>query len=342
MRFGRIMAPLAVAATLSAANASAADESGRFFLMDQRTQMPVLCCQIPRSWIAGGKCTWSRDQAAPVHWYVWAMRPDRKAKIFFSSQAVVASPTDIQHTAMLNDPRIFANQMLQMVRQDHLMPDARPVDARFIRHELDQRLAATRLRQAQESGIRLTNMLMAELVVRYEGTRDGERRIIFVSIPMLISESQVSSISRSTLIDMMFPMSFSCPPEDEETTKATLQAIMNGMQQNPHFIQFVNRIAQMRIAKWMEVQGEVRRIQLDVARSGAETQDRVRDMWSEYIRGVDSVSNPNTGETMFVDNRYDHVWINGNDEIIYQNSGPGSFDPNQDSSFNQTNWRQIK
>ena len=342
MRFGKILAFLAVAAALSAANASSGDDGGRFFLMDQRTQIPVLCCRIPRSWIAGGKCTWTSNPASPVHWYVWTMRPDRKVKIIFSSRDVIASPTPIQHTAMLNDPAVFANRMLPMVRQDHFMPDARPVGARFFRREIDRQLLSTRLRQAQTHGIRLTNLLMVELVIRYEGTRDGEPRIISVSLPMLISESQASAISRSTMIEMTTPMSFSCPPEEEAATRSTVQAIMGGMQQNPHFIRFVDRISQMRVAKWLEAQGEIRRIQLDAARSSSETQDRVRDMWSEYIRGVDSVTNPNTGETMFVDNRYDHVWINGNDEIIYQNSGPGSFDPNQDSSFNRSSWRQLR
>ena len=104
-----------------------------------------------------------------------------------------------------------------------------------------------------------------------------------------------------------------------------------------------------RTMNWIRVQNEIRNKQMAAASSASETQDRVRDMWSEYIRDVDTVSNPNTGEKMFVDNRYDHAWINSDNEIIYHNNGfntpnasTSSFDPNSNALFNQTNWRKLK
>ena len=157
---------------------------------------------------------------------------------------------------------------------------------------------------------------------------------------MLIAESQATAMSRTTTIELLMPMSFSCPPEEVEATKSTLTGIVQTLQMNPKFIQLVNYIVSRRVEKRLEVMNHIRDTQMEVARSKSETQDRVRDMWSEYIRDVDSVSNPNTGEQMFVDNRYNHAWINSNDEIIYQDSG--SFNPNEDQNYNRTYWKQLK
>ena len=88
---------------------------------------------------------------------------------------------------------------------------------------------------------------------------------------------------------------------------------------------------------------------MKVASSTSRTQDKVRNMWSEYIRDVDTVTNPGTGEKMLVDSRYDHAWINSEGEVIYHNSGfntpnasTATFDPNSNSWFNRTNWRKLK
>ena len=53
---------------------------GRFFLVDQRTQMPVVSCAVPHNWMAGGKATWTTQRNLPVNWYVWALSPDQETK----------------------------------------------------------------------------------------------------------------------------------------------------------------------------------------------------------------------------------------------------------------------
>jgi hypothetical protein len=100
---------------------------------------------------------------------------------------------------------------------------------------------------------------------------------------------------------------------------------------------------------WLRLQNEIHDKQMEAAANASKTQDKVRDMWSEYIRDVDTVSNPNTGEKMFVDSRYDHAWINSDNEIIYHNNGfntpnanTATFDPNSNSLFNKTNWSKLK
>ena len=340
MRFSKIFAVAAAISTFLLCRDSFGDN--RFFLVDQRTQIPVMSCTMPARWLVGGKTTWTSDMANPISWYAWAQRPDRRAKIIVSAPTVIGSSGAIRQVRMLQDPRVLAQMLLETAKRDHFFTDLSLTDARFKDFQISPQLRQTRLRQAQERGIRLTQLVPAELFIRYDGNCGNEKRVLYFSLPMLVAESQATAMSRTTTIELLMPMSFSCPENEAEATKRTLGEIVGSLQINPQFIQIVNHIVSRRVGERIKVQNEIRNKQMEVAKSASETQDRVRNMWSEYIRDVDSVANPNTGEKMFVDNRYDHAWINSSDEIIYQNSGPGSFDPNVDKNFNHTNWKQLK
>ena len=63
------------------------------------------------------------------------------------------------------------------------------------------------------------------------------------------------------------------------------------------------------------------------------------DKWDEYIKDVDLVQNPNGGD-MYIDNRYDHAWINSDNEIMYMDSG--SFNPNENAAFNHREWKRVR
>ena len=339
MRFGKIILASAAVLTFTlCGNVFGSD--GRFFLVEQRTQVPVMCCAMPRDWTVGGGSNWTNDMANPINWYAWAQRPDRRAKIIVSTPKVIGSSGAIGQVRMLQDPRVIAQMLQENVKKDHFFTQLSLTEAKFGNFQVDPQLIRKRQQQAAERGIRLTNLVSAELFIRYDGYCGGEKRVLYVSLPMLVAESQASAMSRTTLIEMLLPMSFSCPPEDAEATRQTLRSIVGTLQINPRFIQLVNHIVSRRVEERLKVMNHIRNTQMEVARSASETQDRVRDMWSEYIRDVDSVSNPNTGEKMFVDNRYDHAWINGDNEIIYQNSG--SFNPNEDRNLNHTNWKRVK
>ena len=341
MRFGKIFSGLTAAAALALCHDSfGAGFGGRFFLVDQRTQIPVMKCTMPANWLVGGKTTWTSDMVNPIMWYVWAQRPDRRVKIIVSSPTVIGSPGAIQQVRVLQDPRVMAQMLQETAKKDHFFDELSLTDAKFQPFEISPQLRQTRLRQAQERGIRLTQLVSAELFIRFDGSCGNERRVLYFSLPMLVAESQATAMSRTTTIEILMPMSFSCPQEESETVKQTLTQVVTSLQINPQFTQIVNHIVSRRVEERIKLQNEIRDKQMEVARSQSETQDRVRNMWSEYIRDVDSVSNPNTGEKMFVDNRYNHAWINSSDEIIYQDSS--LFNPNQDKNFNHTEWKQLK
>ena len=339
MRFGKIFS-VSVAALAFALCGDAFGRDGRFFLVEQRTQVPVMCCAMPQNWTVGGSTSWTNDMANPINWYAWAQRPDRRAKIIVSTPMVIGSSGAIRQVRMLQDPRVIAQTLLESLKKDHFFTQLSLTEAKFGNFQVDPQLISKRQQQAAERGIRLTNLVPAELFIRYDGYCGGEKRVLYVSLPMLVAESQATAMSRTTTIEILLPMSFSCPPEDAEATRQTLRSVVQTLQINPTFIQLVNHIVSRRVEERIKVMNHIRNTQMEVASSNSKTQDRVRDMWSEYIRDVDSVSNPNTGEKMFVDNRYDHAWINSNNEVIYQNSA--SFNPNEDRNLNHINWKRLK
>lgn len=340
---------LIVALAISLSAIALAKSDGQYFLVDQRTQMPVGSFPVQPNWMAGGKTTWSSNPAAPVSWYVWTMSPDQKCKIFLSSLAVIpATGQMIRQIAFLQNPTILANNYMAGMQRDHNLANIQLADAHFNQRQPDRSLIESRMKMARENGIVPTNFYYTELYIRYEGIRNGGKCVGIMVLPMLATENR-PGIGFSTVVELLTPMSFSCPPELEKATQKNVEKMLKGVQMNQNFIAVVNQIAKERTMNWIRVQNEIRNKQMAAASSASETQDRVRDMWSEYIRDVDTVSNPNTGEKMFVDNRYDHAWINSDNEIIYHNNGfntpnasTSSFDPNSNALFNQTNWRKLK
>ena len=351
MRYGKFMTAMAAAAAMfvAARGATAPAANGRYFLVDQRTQMPVMSCLVPPNWLAGGKTTWTAEPAQPVNWYIWTMPPSQESKIIVSSLSVLGSPGRISQVPFLQNPNMLANALLPSIRRDHNLPDARLVEARFNPRQADPNLINTRIQQAREHGIRPTGFHFTELFLRYEGSRGGAKMAVIASLPMLATENRPTVRSYATVVELLFPMSFSCPAGQERQVQQVLEKMVASFQLNPAFTAVVNRIAAQRTANWLRVQNEIRDQQMELARSTSATQDRVRNMWSEYIRDVDTVADPSTGQKMFLDNRYDHAWINNSGEVIYHNSGfntpnasTAAFDPNSNALFNQSSWRQLK
>ena len=321
---------------------------GQFYLVDQRTQMPVLTCRMQPEWMAGGKTTWTAEPSMPVVWCIWTLRPDLRAKIIVSSPVGIPSLGQIRQAQVLRDPSVLANKLIQAVQKDYGLSGLRVAEARFNPQKGNQNLLNARMQQARQRGIQITNYLFTELFIRYEGFCGEEQRAVIMSLPMLALESRVS-MSFTTMIELILPMSFSCPPGEEQKTMQELARMASTIQLNPNFTHLVNQISTQRTNEWLRMQNEIRNRQIEAASSTSATMDRVRDKWSEYIRDVDSVSNPNTGEKMFVDSRYDHAWINSSNEVIYHNSGfntpnasTASFDPNSNALFNKTNWQKLK
>ena len=155
MRFAKSFSVFAAVLSFMVCSDAFGAGDGRLFLVDQRTQVPVMCCNMPSGWTVGAKSEWTNDMANPVNWYVWAQRPDRRAKIIVSTPSVIGSPGAIQQVRMLQDPRVMAQMLLEGLQRDHYFTDLAITDAKFLNFQVTQQLIQKRQQQARERGVRL-------------------------------------------------------------------------------------------------------------------------------------------------------------------------------------------
>jgi hypothetical protein len=71
-----------------------------------------------------------------------------------------------------------------------------------------------------------------------------------------------------------------------------------------------------------------------------QSDERVAQGFSQYIRGVETYRNPATGETVDLSNQYGHAWAGNNGEYILSDSA--NFDPNVAVRGNWTRLEQVK
>lgn len=357
-KFALLVAMLFVHCLLACGGESPQNRSsnanGSFYLIDYQTQLPVLSCNVPTGWLAGGKTTWSQSPEQPVSWYVWIMNPQNGIKIIVASPSVIGAPGTIRQAPLLHDSRILANHCLPSIQKDYNLSELMLVESAFrdVSEKEKNQLIAARRRQAAQRGVPVTDCFFREFFAQYEGASGGKRRTAVLATPVMAVESRISASSLLT-VEFVSLLSFCCEKGAEQTAQTCLQEMMKSLQLNPNFLALVNRISNQRTASWVSAQIQIRNQQMAAyeasSSSSSSVQDKVADMWSEYIRDVDSVSNPNTGEKMFVDRRYDHAWINSDNEIIYYNSGfntsnasTATFDPNSNAFFNSRSWSQLK
>ena len=84
---------------------------------------------------------------------------------------------------------------------------------------------------------------------------------------------------------------------------------------------------------------EQRQMQQQTFENRQNAEDRSSTQFSQYLRGVETYQNPNTGQTVDLDSKYGHAWVNGNGEYLL--SDQANFDPNSVSGNTQT-WTQLQ
>jgi hypothetical protein len=82
------------------------------------------------------------------------------------------------------------------------------------------------------------------------------------------------------------------------------------------------------------------RIRSETYAQKQEAQAQSHQQFSQYLRGVETYKDPNSGEKVELDSRYGHAWSNGNGEYILSESP--DFDPNQHTNGNWTQLQQVR
>jgi alpha-beta hydrolase superfamily lysophospholipase len=81
---------------------------------------------------------------------------------------------------------------------------------------------------------------------------------------------------------------------------------------------------------------EIRRMYSDSYRKRQESQDRIHQKFIEYIRGVETYTNPYEGRPVQLPSGYQDAWVSGRGEYVLSNS-PG-YNPNVGDT---AEWRRM-
>ena len=84
---------------------------------------------------------------------------------------------------------------------------------------------------------------------------------------------------------------------------------------------------------------DTRNAQREIYENQSRAEEHTSTQFSQYVRGVETYRDPDTGSTVDLDNRYGHAWINNQGEYLL--SDQAGFDPNAVSGNTQS-WKQLQ
>ena len=343
-----------------------------YHLVDPKTQMLILQYKHPDGWLAGGNAQWlTNSPNMPHSWYAWTASPDGEMKFAFSSNIQMGGQGRISQNPMLNDPTILANQLfIPAAQKDYNLTNLTIKDVKFAP---DPNAAQKQQAIAQDMtryGLRATDVRCMIYMLDLTGYRDGKQFFISYAAPMNMIEMRPGRDYTHTF-EMVQVFSDSGPVGSEEKVAKLMNDSLVTMEMNPNFTQFLQQMAQMQtqqaiaeINKKYEIMRQ-RHLQ-NMAESDARLNNFLKesdrkhaqvmgrsgsgsstgssgsmlDKWDEYIKDVDMVQNPNSGEDMYIDNRYEHAWINSDNEVMYMDSS--LFNPNENAAFNHREWKKVR
>ena len=342
-------------------------------LVDPDTQMLILKYKHPDGWMTGGNAQWVRNNPNMPHsWYAWTASPDGLMKFAFSSNIQMGGQGRIGQNPMLNDPTILANQFfIPSAQKDYNLSNVRIKDAKFAPDPNAAQKQQAIAQDVTRYGLRATDVRCVIYLLDLTGYRDGKPFFVSYAAPMNIIETR-PGMSYTHTFEMVQVFSDGGPVGREDELAKLMKDSIDTIEINPNFTQFLMQVAQMQtqqaiaeINRKFEVMRQ-RHLQ-NMADSDARLQNFLNesdrkhaqvmgrsgsgggsgsgsgsmlDKWDEYIKDVDLVQNPNDGGDMYIDNRYDHAWINSDNEIMYMDSS--LFNPNENAAFNNREWKKVR
>lgn len=342
-----------------------------YHLIDPQTQMQVLQYEYPSGWMTSGKAQWlTNSPNVPHSWYIWSASPDGLMKFIVSSSIQMGGQGRIGQNPMLNDPSVLANQFfIPGAQNDYHLSNIAIRDMKFIPDpnavEKQRKIA----NDVANYGMRATDVRCVIYSLELTGNRDGKQFFVSYMVPMNVIETR-PGISFVHTIEMPRLFSEGGPVGTEDKVSEILNKAIGTIEMNPNFEQFKNQIAQMQTQQAMaeinrryeimhqrhlqnmaDSDARLNNFLKESDRKHAQVMGRngtggasgnsgsMLDKWDEYIKDVDLVQNPNGGD-LYIDNRHDHAWINSDNEVMYMDSD--LFNPNENSAFNQREWKKIR
>lgn len=326
-----------------------AARAGEFVLTDAKTMMPVLKCAVPAGGCMRGNVKWLPNPEQATTWTLSCAFADGTcAGVAGGFLSMVQGP--ISRAPVLNNPNILAQKLLPAVREyTPWIRDWQLQNAKFTPDNSPQaqQIVAPRVQLAQRGGqLRVSRALLLNWEGVYAGRhpQGGAVWHTKVVMPMVVMEIPMAGSFVSTQIEFICNGTVVAPPAQCEALQRQMNALSNSIRPNRKFQQLMQQIAARRTADFIQLQNEIHEIQMGVATRSRQAGDYAADQWDQYLRGVDVVTDPRTGEKLAVDYNFDHTRRAADGTVIQWNDdfktpySRGGFDPATDPLFNSKDW----
>ncbi len=290
---------------------------------DPKSSMPVVCIDIPASWNFNSSVRWDYENCV-VGIELKGYSPDGREVFHVYPQAYIHAPAG---APVLTGERFLSELIL---------PQYKKIDpgATFAFKEVRTSPQSTPQNHIETVGFGVSF------------SKDGTKWIE-VGFTEVISASGAYSMLYSFTIN-----SYVSPSDDPNGSAEKFSKIFLSMKYNDVFIKYQSEVnglilsqrraeASANIARMNNETAEyIRKSRLDTYNNNLASRDRVNRYIEENIKQINTVSDPYTGTRVGVSNEYNHTWFNSNGDYIQSESS--LYNPNQDKTMNNVEWRKVK
>jgi hypothetical protein len=333
--------------------------------------MPTVSLLIPVDWQLQGATTWNiKDSCNTIQTHLVATAPDgRGFENFPEYHWVWADDPTFQQQIFAQKARMGSHAcdvMAPMSAQDYLrrnLSRIRP-NAQLVGFEPAPKLLESLTDQAHQAEqmaqqYKMVRQVKADAIkARVKYTLDGKPVEEWIFAGIMTSGIRGPSLDMRSMQQVQ-RWTYNCTastgaqraPEGQLDASAKLfELIGTTYRWNPEWQAKVtsNALAMQKIeqkgirdraaivAKSAE---DTRNTQREIYENQSRSEEHTSAQFSQYIRGVETYRDPDTGATVDLDNRYGHAWINNQGEYLL--SDQAGFDPNTVSGNTQS-WKQLQ
>ena len=337
-------------------------------LVDPQTMEQVLQYKPPKGWMTGGKSIWMpQNPTVPHFFYIYAVSPDASMMFATSSNIQLGGQGRIDQDPLLQPATLAQNLFVPSAQKDYNLSNIQIVEALYEQAPDAAQRQQNHIQQGAAMGMRFTDVRCMNYKLKLTGKRDNKDYYVIYMAPMDIIETQPGMGFVHTT-EMTSVVSFGGPAGTEAKLEKITGNALQTVEFNQNFLKLRQETAQIltqqsiaaankkwdlirqrhlqnmrdsdqRLNDFLEKSDRDHKRVMGGGGSGSSGSGSALDKWDEYIKDVDRVDNPNGGE-LYIDNRYDHAWINSDNEIMYMDSP--SFNPNENAAFNNREWKRVR
>lgn len=338
----------------------ASKKGGDFVLIDgKRTRLPVMSCKIPDGCVALGKVNWTDKVADPLRYHIQAVGVSDGAQSTVSGGFLVGQRNPLAGPAQSPEVRVPA-QIAQWASGEicgiYELKNLRVVSAEVAELPSDQAnaYANTVVVGARQAGLVFSGTWVKSMHFKYSGTRNGKRMVINAVFPYLyfVNGGRFAN-------GMVMELATTCSAAaDEQLALERLAVMRKSRFINMAFSKMLDKIIMGNADDWIKSNNQMvqtmMRINQDLENSYArnreatwyssQTRSCAVDRFCDAIRGEERITNPTTGQEMYVSTEYDHCAVNAFGDQLYWNGAgaTANFDPNSNAAFNGMRWGTVK